>query len=451
MRSLTLKLTLAFALVGAISMIVFGVVIGQRAQVEFNRFLSSRDETVLANALSDYYSTHNGWSGVRDTLASTPPLSFYIRSAIVSDSRHVIVLGNQQYPMGSVLPAAQVAASVPIQVQGQTVGFLYAVPFSSGVVPVRPAPSQESFYVRILQAAALSAAAGAVTALILSILLASQLTRPVRELTAATQAMAAGQLHQQVKVRSHDEIGELARSFNTMSSDLTRASQTRKQMTADLAHDLRTPLTILRGYTEGLKDGRLQGSLKLYEVMYSEVEHLQHLVEDLRTLSLADAGEIRLNRRSVDPSAVVERAALAYFDQAERRGVTLRVEASEKLPSIQADTDRLAQVMNNLVSNALHYTPQGEIVLSAYEKEHSVYLEVRDTGTGIAPDDLPYVFDRFYRTDKSRQRFPDDPGSTGLGLAIAKALVEAHGGTITVQSKMGQGTSFTVRLPAVET
>lgn len=304
------------------------------------------------------------------------------------------------------------------------------------------------FIRRISEAALVSAGIAALTALGVGVILARTLTRPVRELTAATKTMAAGNLGQQVAVRSNDEIGQLAQSFNQMSSDLARASQSRKQMTADLAHDLRTPLSILRGYTEGLKEGRLQGSPKLYGVMHTEVEHLQRLVEDLRTLSLADAGEIRLNRRAVDPKALLERTALAYFVQAEEHGIALRVEAADGLPSINVDTDRLTQVLNNLVSNALRHTAQGEIVLSASASSNgrAVEIKVSDTGSGITADDLPYVFDRFYRSDKSRQREEGDDDSSGLGLAIAKAIVEAHGGTIKVVSAPDQGTTFTITL-----
>jgi two-component system sensor histidine kinase BaeS len=360
MRSLTLKLTIAFVLVGAIGIIVFAVLVGQRAQVEVNHFLSARDQTVLANALTDYYLAHGSWTGVTGTIASTPPLSFYSQSAVLADAQRVVVLGAQTYTVGQQLKVNVVNTGTLIQAQGQTVGYLLFLPISNapGNEPatnspptqdpaaVRPPISTDSFVSRMVQAAAVSAVVATLAALVVSFLLARQLASPVRELTAATKAMAGGKLSQQVHVRSHDEIGELARSFNQMSTDLDRASQARKQMTADLAHDLRTPLTILRGYTEGLKDGRLQGSAKLYSVMHLEVEHLQHLVEDLRTLSLADAGEIRLNRRAVDPAAVLERTALAYFVQAEQQTVTLRVDAAEGLPSIFVDTDRLTQVLN---------------------------------------------------------------------------------------------------------
>lgn len=190
-------------------------------------------------------------------------------------------------------------------------------------------------------------------ALVLGGILARTLTRPIMELTAATKAMAGGKLGQQVRVRSRDEIGTLAKSFNQMSTDVARSSYLRKQMTADFAHDQRTPLSILSGYTEGLSKQRLQGTPALYTIMHDEVAHLQRLVEDLRTLSLADAGDLSLNKRSVDPKALLERTGLAYIVQIEHRNLTLRVDAPEGLPSISVDTDRMTQVLNNLVSNAL--------------------------------------------------------------------------------------------------
>ena len=179
--------------------------------------------------------------------------------------------------------------------------------------------------------------------------------------------------------------------------------------------------------------------------MHGEVEHLQRLVEDLRVLSLADAGELSLQRRLVDPAALLERTGLAYIVQAEEQGIGLRVDAPAQLPSIDVDTDRMTQVLNNLVANALRYTTQGEIVLGAWAGDAHVSIQVRDSGSGIAADDLPYIFDRFYRADKARQR--TDGPTSGLGLAITKAIVEAHGGSIMVESQSGVGTAFTISLP----
>jgi signal transduction histidine kinase len=445
MRSLRVKLTLAFLLVGVIGASLVAVLVGIRTRSEFSRFLSEHDQAALVTALSNYYAAHASWDGVGDMLARTPPLDFYSHRSVLVDANGRIVLGNPSYPTGQVAPRDVVDTGTPIQFDGRTVGVL--VVSASGVQSNAPGspPPDVGFLDRVTWAAAISAAVAALIALILGVLLARTLTRPLRELTGATQAMARGTLDQRVVVRSRDEIGELATSFNQMSADLARASQLRKQMTADLAHDLRTPLSILRGYTEGLQDGRLRGTPKVYTIMHGEVEHLQRLVEDLRVLSLADAGELPLTRRAVDPAALLERTGLAYIVQAEKQGIALRVEAPESLPSVAVDTDRMTQVLNNLVSNALRYTTQGEIVLGAAADEARVYFSVRDTGSGIPPADLPFVFDRFYRADKARER--TDSTESGLGLAIAKAIVEAHGGTITMESTVGYGTTFTVALP----
>jgi two-component system sensor histidine kinase BaeS len=444
MRSLTVKLTLAFVLVGAVGAILVAVIVGLRTRTEFNQFLSEHDQATLVQSLSSYYTAHDGWDGVAEMLRSTSPLDMYSRNVVLIDASGTVLLGNGRYPTGSNVPPAERNGTM-ITASGQTVGMaLFATP-NTGPQPNRP-PRDADFLARVTQAAAISVAVAALLALLLGALLARTLTRPMRELTAATQEMARGKLDQRVTVRSRDEVGELARSFNQMSADLARGSQLRKQMTADLAHDLRTPLSILRGYTEGLQDGRLQGAQPVYTIMHGEVEHLQRLVEDLRVLSLADAGELSLNLRPIDPAALLERTALAYFVQAEQQGIALQVQADESLPSVVVDTDRMTQVLNNLVSNALRYTDKGAIMLAARADDQHVQLQVCDSGSGIAAEDLPFIFDRFYRADKARQR--TDSTTSGLGLAITKAIVEAHGGTIAAESTEGVGTTFTITLPA---
>lgn len=445
MRSLTVKLSLAFLLVGVIGALLVALLIGQRTRSEFSRFLSERDATTLVDPLGTFYTTNGNWNGVDELLTHTMPFSTFSRSITLAAANSVAVFGRGGYTSGQI-PAAIIGQGTPIMVKGQAVGYVLIAtpgerpPTGSG----RPLPDQQ-FLERVTTAAAISAAIAALIALMLGVLLARTLTRPLLELTAATQAMARGDLDQRVNVHSRDEIGALATSFNQMSADLARGSQLRKQMSADLAHDLRTPLSILRGYTEGLQDGRLHGSPMIYTIMHSEVEHLQRLVEDLRVLSLADAGELSLNRRAVDLAALLERTGLAYIVPAEAQGVALRVDAPEGLPSIVVDTDRMTQVLNNLVSNALRYTSQGEIVLSASADTQHVRLSVCDTGSGIAAADVPFIFDRFYRADKARQRTDSSEG--GLGLAIVKAIVESHGSTIAVASQLDQGTTFTISVP----
>lgn len=447
MRSLTLKLTLAFLLVGLIGSLLVALIVGFRTRSEVDLFLSVRDRTILLNALRSYHQANGGWQGVEQLLERTAPLDFYSRNLILADANGIVVYGRRPYLPGRKLGRNTIARAEPLRSDGDIIGYFFFV--GPPPLPVFSDPrwaAEAALLQRLAAATVLSAIGATVVALVVGVVLARTLTRPIRELTAATRAMAQGRLDQRVTVRSRDEIGELAQAFNQMSADLGQAIQARRQMTADLAHDLRTPLSILRGYTEGLQDGRINGSPRIYQVMHGEVEHLQRLIDDLRLLSLADAGALSLNRRAVDPRALLERAALAHMVQVEDHGPAIRVEASDSLPAVWVDTDRMAQVLNNLVANALRHTREGEIVLAAREAENQrIVIDVRDTGSGIAPEDLPHIFERFYRADPARTR--ESGQSAGLGLAIAKAIVEAHGGTISVISTVGIGTTFTITLP----
>jgi signal transduction histidine kinase len=217
-------------------------------------------------------------------------------------------------------------------------------------------------------------------------------------------------------------------------------------MTADIAHDLRTPLSVITGYLESLRDGVLKPTPERLGVLHGEAQHLNRLVDDLRTLSLADANELPLMRLPTAPQAVLERAAAAYRHQASRRNIALTTGCEPGAPEVFADPDRLAQVMGNLVSNALRYTPDGGCIqLTARREGDGAVFEVRDNGAGMAPDVLPRVFERFYRGDGAR---PQPDGESGLGLAIAKSIVELHGGRIGAASNgPGQGSAFTIWLP----
>jgi len=203
---------------------------------------------------------------------------------------------------------------------------------------------------------------------------------------------------------------------------------------------------LILGYTESLSDGKLPASQETFDIMHDEAQHLSRLVDDLRTLSLADAGELPLTFQRLDVRALLERVMAAHLPEAQQQGVSIQVETSPDLPAVEADPGRMAQVLENLVSNALCYTSQGgQISLSGEAGAGAVKLRVQDNGAGIDPEDLPFVFDRFYRADESRQR---NGTESGLGLAIAKSIVEAHGGSISVESTPGQGSTFTVTLPA---
>jgi signal transduction histidine kinase len=256
--------------------------------------------------------------------------------------------------------------------------------------------------------------------------------------------MAKGNFKQHVTVRSHDELGELASAFNLMSSDLDRLNLSRRQMTADIAHDLRSPLTVIGGYVESMRDKVLQPTPERLDTIHAEVQHLQRLVEDLRTLSQADAGELTLNREPVAALALLQRITKSYEHLATQKKVSLEVQSEPGLPEINLDPDRMAQVFGNLVTNSLRYTPEGgKIVLSATLERNQLAFCVKDTGQGISAEALPYIFDRFYRADPARAQGSE----SGLGLAIARSIVEAHGGSISAESGAGRGTQVKFVFP----
>ncbi len=448
MRSLTLKLVLAFLFVGLVGVALVALYVGVRMRSEFNRFVLDRDQSTLAAALTQYYQVNNTWEGAEAAFR------YYYMGGMMRNPRWAVAMlvdADGRVILGAPgmlnrrISQAEFNVGVPLRVNNQVVGWLL---FDSMAVRERET-TEQLFLTRVTQAILFSALGAMGVALLLGILLTRTLTHPIHELIAATQAIASGQLGHQVSVRSKDELGRLAASFNRMSRDLARATELRRQMTADIAHELRTPLSLISGYTEALSEGKLVGSSEIFEIMHSEARRLNRLVEELRTLSLADASELPLMRQPIVPQVLLEHIALVYMPQAEARHISLQVQAAPDLSEIEVDRDRMLQVLGNLMSNALRYTPPGgQITLTAEQSGPQVILSVRDTGAGIAPEDLPHVFDRFYRGDKSRSR---QEGESGLGLAIAKSLVEMHGGTITVESAVGAGAIFTITLPAVET
>jgi two-component system sensor histidine kinase BaeS len=273
-------------------------------------------------------------------------------------------------------------------------------------------------------------------------------TAPLAEVMMAADAVADGDFQVRVTERGSREFARLAASFNRMTEALQRADQQRRNLTADVAHELRTPLQIIQGNLEGILDDVYAPTTEHITATLDETRLLAHLVEDLRTLSLAEAGQLPLHLAPVDVRDVLADAVTSFSGPAEAAGITLEAHYDPATPLIvQADVARLNQVLGNLLSNALRYTPAGgHIALRATRDADRVCLQVQDTGNGIPADDLPYIFDRFWRGDRARTHTPGV--SSGLGLAIARQLVHAHGGRITVQSVVGQGTQFQIFLPS---
>lgn len=460
--SLAVRLTLAFALVALTATFLVAVLIRARAAGQLNQLVVDQARTQFAQQVSDYYIANGSLEGVFGSLrpgiamgmpgtashgrrqgAGGQGVMMSDREALFGlvDQDGLVVIPTESYALGETVSARLVASSYPVEVEDEIVAYILTEQASP-----RLNPEEQAYLVRANRALLLSAAGALLLAVIVGVLLARTLTKPLRTMTHAARQIAAGNLSQQVEVSSQDELGELAEAFNQMSQDLANANALRRRMTADISHELRTPLTVISGYIESMQDGVLETTPERLGILAQEVDHLQRLVSDLHILSKADAGELALNRQNINPQAILERSVEAFQVEAGRRDITLRMQAEPNLPPVDVDEERMAQVMNNLVNNALRHTPQGgTIELSAARTAGGVTLQVRDNGEGIAPEDLPHIFERLYRADTARQQSNSE---SGLGLAITKALVEAHGGRITASSRPGDGAIFMIVLPS---
>ena len=477
MRSLSFKLTLAFLVVSVLGTILVALIVNWQTQRQFGDFVDELFQDQLNNLsdqLTAYYQEHETWDGVEATIfviqppapdtapetGSAPDLEIGRPGpgsapdpkaerrepgfpVTLVDGEQRIVFGGRRYQPGEKLSPNLLEDGLPIEVDGETVGWVMFDSFEDRRGDFGGSP-EENFLADLNRTTMLTAVGAAILALALGIVLARTISHPISELKTATQRVAQGDLGHQVTVRSPDEIGQLAVSFNQMSADLAHSNDLRRQMTADIAHDLRTPLSVIQGYSEALDEGKLPGSTEIYSAIHKQVKHLNRLVADLRTLSLADAHQLPLHPMDVAPRDLLEHCVLSFVHQAEQQQVSFHLDIPDNLPEIEVDPDRLVQVLGNLISNALRHTPRdGDIRVSAARINQQLVFQIQDSGAGISPKDLPHVFDRFYRADKSRP----ETGESGLGLAIARSIVEAHNGRIAVTSTLGQGTTFTITLP----
>jgi two-component system OmpR family sensor kinase/two-component system sensor histidine kinase BaeS len=452
---LWIKLSLAFL---GVSLAAIGVVavLSARATGEgFRQYVVSSDmagQPAWGEALVQYYAVQGSWDGVDDLLAQIGPGAGMGRGRgamagagadlAIADPDGRVVASRSGDLVGERLPSSMLAQGLRLELSGKTVGTLLALRTADVALDALG----QVFLSQVRASLAWAALLAAALSLALGIAISRLLTAPLGRLTRAAQAVAGGDLSQRVAVRSHDEIGELSQAFNGMTVSLAEAETLRKNLMADVAHELRTPLTVVQGNLQAILDGVYPLEMAQVASLYDEARLLTRLVDDLHELALADAGQLRLERAPVDLAALARAAVDQFAPAAEAAGVALELAVAEGVPAVDGDAGRLAQVLRNLLSNSLRHTPAGgRVTLRLDRANGSARLEVSDTGSGIPPEDLPHVFDRFYRSEKNRGR---GTGGAGLGLAIARQLVAAHGGRIEVASTSGQGTTFTVTLPA---
>ena len=285
----------------------------------------------------------------------------------------------------------------------------------------------------------------------ISYLLARSITVPLRNLSRATEQIEQGNFDQKVFVEKDDEIGHLATVFNSMAETLATNNNMRRQLFANIAHELRTPLAIIQGNLEGMVDGVIEPSKEQLSSLHEEAVRLNRLIKDLRDLSLAEVRQLALEKTPTDINQLVTRTMLMLKPMSDAKEISIETALAEGLPEIEVDADRISQVFYNIIVNAVRYSPEQGVVkvtTSLASEEGKQYLKIAftDDGLGISAEDLPYIFEHFYRGDKSRDR---KSGGSGIGLAILKQLVEIHGGRVVVTSTLGEGSTFTVLLPVI--
>jgi signal transduction histidine kinase len=443
-NSLRLRLILMFMLVVMVAVGTVALVASQATIYNLQTYAVTKDDQQIVLTLLTAYHQHQSQQALQiltEQLArsSHQRIILYdhqMRAITDSDRKvigQVITLPNASVTSFSSLPPSPLYISTDMQLAN-----LRSL--------TTPDTAEATFLAAVNRALWLAVLVAGLTALLLALLFARAFLKPLHTLKAAAGRMEQGDLSQRVSLKGKGEIGALAHAFNTMADGLSRAEQLRRNLVSDVAHELRNPLMNIRGYLELLQDQVLEPTPETLTSLYEETSLLSRLVADLHDLSLAEAGQLHLARRPISLEEVVNQTVQMVQPHLTRKNLVLHVCIPSDLPRVEADQERVAQILRNLFSNAITHTPnKGEISITASHGESVVTISIRDTGSGIASDHLPYLFERFYRVDSSRARAT---GGTGLGLAIVKQMVQAHGGQITVDSHPGKGTCFTFTLPA---
>lgn len=458
------RLTLAFVLVASLAVATLAVAVGWSTRAFFHGYVNDvnwRRQQVWAELFTAYYRERGDWAGVQEILGTPQhggrgrgfgpaqgmgrgmgPGRLTQERVILADSRGVVVADSDGSRLGERASAEELAGGTAITVDGRRAGTMWLVTTAPpGVL------SQEDYFTRsVTLAIILSGMAVLLLAGLVGLFLARRIALPLSRLTGAVQRLAAGGWDQRLDLTGdYDEIARLVAAFNDMAARLERYEALRRNMVADVAHELRTPLTVLRGQLESLQAGTLEARPEVIMSLHDEILRLSRLVHDLQELSLAEAKKLTLHQETFDLVEVARRVLNFFQVEAEDRNIALSLETGEAEIKVKGDRDRIAQVLINLLGNALRYTPPGgRVKVTAGREDGGVIVTVEDSGPGIEPADLPHVFERFYRPDKSRSRAK---GGAGLGLAIARGFVEAHGGRIWAESHPGQGSRFNFTIP----
>ena len=457
-KSLKTRLILTYAAVALVTVLAALLVVRLRSSQSLRNLVIDQQVEELSGMVENYYTANKSLDGFvyyylstllrngAESPFSQPPRDTSpeeirgIRGLV--DSEGKTILPAQNLPVGVYVPQRWLDGAREVEVDGTMVAWILVDENS-----LELSRSEQMFMNQVNLAIAIAAGTGILTAVILGMLLAAGILKPIRRLTEASEQMAQGALGQQVEVTTKDEIGRLSESFNRMSADLARADDERKRLTADITHDLSTPLQIISGYIEMYENGDVSLNPQQLGIIKTELENLRRLVGDLTVLAQAEGGGVEILFSPIPPNQLLEQIAQAYQPLASQQRLDLRLDLDETPALINVDEGRMLQVLKNLMGNALRHTPAGGTVTLASKVGKQVELSVADTGDGIATEDLHLIFERFYQADKART---GSKGKIGLGLAICKALVELQGASIKAESQgLGQGTKLTITIQKV--
>lgn len=473
MRSLSWKLAGTLLLVVLISVALMAVLTNFNTSNEFQQYINQGNMLYaqnIATSLGSYYEQNNSWADIETVLNGLKRTNS--DRLIVANISGVIVGDTGQDLLGISAQSAGLSEGISIISGSNNYGSLYVINTSSGMGSGQgrgfmggnggakqsssPAsiPAEQNFLDQVNRSLMITGLISILAALLLGLILTRQITRPVRALIKGVHHLGMGHLDYRVAVKSRDELGELAATFNNMADGLDRAEQERRRIIADVAHELRTPLTVIEGTVRAIEDGIFSPDKEHLDVIKGQTDLLVHLTSDLRVLSQAESGQMKLELKYVDVADLVQKTLAQLNLKAAEKNVVLLSDVSPGIPKIMIDPMRIEQSLSNLLTNALRYTPSGGSItvkvrdmkddpVHGLDKSH-IQIAVIDTGEGIAPEHLPHMFERFYRIDPSRSR---NEGGAGLGLAIVRQMVMAHGGRVWVESEKGKGSRFVMALP----
>lgn len=456
-KSLRLVLLLAMLSVAGLAIATMALFATWTTRQEFTRYVAY-DESVRSQTFDEAVFTV--WSfDAGETPARSVVIDPKIPAALSESYESAMILDPANFQFVPLSSSPDVRDAIPLsdlrelrfvttadgRVQAyhenRPVGLLYTNPeLQSGLLV-----AQGNFLRSVNASMLLAASLGGVAASLVTLFMSRRVFNPIHALIRAARDLESGKPVPRIELKSYGEIAELGRAFDSLAKTLHQNEELRQHMVSDIAHELRTPLTNIRGYLEAVQDGVVEPDAHTIDLIYEEVMLLNRIIQDLQELALAEAGQLHYARQPFDLAEIIEQTTALVEARAASREIEIITDLRYRLPQAYADPARVAQILRNLLNNALNYTPEGgRITIHAAAHLRHIEIHVSDTGTGIAEEHLPYLFERFYRVDPSRSRIT---GGAGLGLAIVKQLVEAQGGRIRVESELGQGTRFVFSIP----